>query len=45
MKVIRTPEELSADYLIDNSNAFDRDETVSLAKAAQEDLVTVGNKL
>ena len=42
MKAIRTPEEL-ADYLIDNSNAFDRDEkTVSLAKAAQEDLVTVG---
>ena len=42
MKAIRTPEEL-ADYLIDNSNAFDRDEkTISLAKAAQEDLVTVG---
>ncbi len=29
MKAIRTPEELSADYLIDNSNAFDRDETVA----------------
>lgn len=42
MKAIRTPEEL-ADYLIDNSNTFDRDEkTISLAKAAQEDLVTVG---
>ena len=44
MKAIRTPEEL-ADYLIDNSNAFDRDEkAISLAKAAQEDLVTVGKK-
>ena len=39
---LRTPREL-ADYLIDNSNAFDRDEkTVRLAKAAQEDQVTVG---
>ena len=44
MKAIRTPEEL-ADYLIDNSNAFDRDEkTISLAKAAQEDLVTLIQK-
>lgn len=42
MEAIRTPREL-ADYLIDNSNAFDQDEkTLRLAKAAQEDLVTVG---
>lgn len=42
MKAIRTPQEL-ADYLVDNSNAFDQDEkTLRLAKAAQEDLVTVG---
>lgn len=42
MESIRTPQEL-ADYLIDNSNAFDQDEkTLRLAKAAQEDLVTVG---
>lgn len=42
MKTIRTPQEL-ADYLVDNSNAFDRAEkTLRLAKAAQEDLVTVG---
>lgn len=42
MEAIRTPQEL-ADYLIDNSNAFDQDEkTLRLAKAAQEDLVTVG---
>lgn len=42
MKAIRTPQEL-ADYLVDNSNAFDQDEkTLRLAKAAQEDLVMVG---
>ncbi len=42
IKAIRTPREL-ADYLIDNSNAFDQDEkTNRLAEAAQEDLVTVG---
>lgn len=42
IKTVKTPEEL-ADYLIDNSNAFDQDEkTIRLAKAAQEDLVTVG---
>lgn len=42
LKTISTPQEL-ADYLIDNSNAFDQNEkTVRLAKAAQEDLVTVG---
>lgn len=42
MENIQTPQEL-ADYLVDNSNAFDRDEkTLRLAKAAQEDLVTVG---
>ena len=39
---LRTPREL-ADYLIDNSNAFDRDEkTLRLAKAAQDDQVTGG---
>lgn len=42
IRTLKTPEEL-ADYLIDNSNAFDQDEkTIRLAKAAQEDLVTVG---
>lgn len=42
LKVLKTPQEL-ADYLIDNSNMFDRDEkTIRLAGAAQEDLVTVG---
>ena len=42
MKQLRTPDEL-ADYLIDNSNAFDEDEkTRILAKAAQEDFVTAG---
>lgn len=42
MEAIKTPQEL-ADYLVDNSNAFDQDEkTLRLAKAAQEDLVTVG---
>lgn len=42
LKALRSPEEL-AGYLIDNSNAFDRDEkTVRLARAAQEDLITVG---
>lgn len=42
MEVLRTPQEL-ADYLVDNSNAFDQDEkTLRLAKAAQEDQVMVG---
>lgn len=42
LKSIHTPKELAA-YLIDNSNAFDQNEkTLRLAKAAQEDLVTVG---
>lgn len=42
IKAVRTPREL-ADYLVDNSNVFDRDEkTARLAEAAQEDLVTVG---
>lgn len=42
LKSLSTPGEL-AEYLIDNSNAFDQNEkTIRLAKAAQEDLVTVG---
>ena len=42
VRALGTPREL-ADYLVDNSNAFDRDErTLRLADAAQEDLVTVG---
>lgn len=42
MGALRTPQEL-ADYLVDNSNAFDQDEkTLRLAKAAQEDQVMVG---
>lgn len=42
IKSIKTPKEL-ADYLIDNSNAFDLDEkTIRLAQAAQEDMITVG---
>lgn len=42
IKCLHTPQDL-AEYLIDNSNAFDHDEkTVRLAQAAQEDLVMVG---